>query len=131
MEYVYVTSTQNLNIYNNNTWYDFRVTLPKELFFSKSCECALFSFDTNPSFQLDVDVFCDVIEETCYKDSLAPFLAKISGVPYSFIQPNFMKVTNKSVRNLHFYIKSSFAHTIPTESVEVTQLILLFRESAL
>ena len=131
MECVYLTSTQSQNIFTENNWFDFRVNLPKELVFKNFCECALLSFDTYPSFQLDVDIFCDALEGSCFRDSLAPFLAKISDVPYSFIQPNFIKVTNTSLRTLHFYIRTSFAHTIPTESVETVQLILLFRESVL
>ena len=128
MEYVYVSSLQNINIFPDNTWHSFTVELPKELKFDKKCECALLYFDVYPDVQEEVDIFCDLLEQSCYKTALAPFLATATSIPFQPSYLNFVKVISPSIRRFRITIKSSFTVTTLSQSQTEARMILVFQE---
>ena len=129
MKYVWISSNQNKDKFPDNQWYDFQVELPIELNFKENCECALLNFDVNPLFQLEVNIFCDILEQNCFGTSLAPYLNTIEKVPYKFQHLTFIKVTTPTIRRFRITIKSTFTNSTPSESVEESTLLLVFRES--
>ena len=128
MEYVYVTSEQSKNIYPHNVWYDFRVALPKELYFPSGYECALLSFDIYPSNDLDCNIFCDILEQTSFENSLLPHLSVVKSPPERFTFLHFKKVINPRISSFRIYIRRPYTNEPPTESFQFSQLELLFRE---
>ena len=128
MKYVWISSNQNKDKFPDNQWYDFQVELPMELYFPGDCECALLNFDVNPLFQVEVNIFCDILEQNCFGNSLSPYLKTIDQVPYTSQTFTFVKVLNPTVRRFRITIKSSFSNSIPTESIEESTLLLVFRE---
>ena len=128
MEYLYISSTQCSDIFPQNTWYDFEVELPKEIILKHKSELSLIFFDVSPSVQVDVDIFCDILEENCYQNSLAPFLSTISEVPYRSVVPFHVPIRLSSIKKLRFSIKTAFNHSVPTEAIEQANLILAVRK---
>lgn len=128
MHYVWVSSLQNKDKFPENQWYDFQVELPKELVFKEECECALLSFDINPLIQIEVNVFCDILEQSCFGNSLAPYLNTVDQVPIRFQNLTFVKVLSSSIRKFRVTIKSTFTNSTPTESIQESSLLLAFRE---
>ena len=128
MKYVWISSSQNKDKFPDNQWYDFRVELPKELIFKDCCECALLSFDVNPLFQLEVNIFCDLLEENCFGNNLAPYLNTVDQVPYRYQNLTFVKVLHSTIKTFRIYIKSMFSNSIPSESIGESSLLLVFRE---
>ena len=128
MEYIFVTSNQQTDLFPENSWYDFQVQLPKEIVFENKTECALLLFDVNPLFDLNVNIFCDILENNCFENSLSPFLCNITEVPQRALYPIFIPLRVKSIKRLRFTIKSAFTNTIPSESIQQSSLLLLFRE---
>ena len=130
MEYIFISSLQNSDLFPENTWHDFHVELPKELVFKSKCECALLFFDVNPLFNLEVNIFCDLLEEHCFEDSLAPFLSPVFEVPLRVENPIFVPLRQTTIKRIRISIKKAFTHSTPTESIQQSNLLLLVREAA-
>ena len=128
MEYIYLTSSQSRDVYSGNVWYDFNVDLPKELYFPNGCECALVSFDTYPSMDMDCNLFCDILEQSCFENLLLPFLACVKTPPQYFEQLHFKKTICPRIASLRLYIRKAYTNEPPSESIQFTQVVLLLRE---
>ena len=99
---------QNIDLFPQNTWHDFDVELTKELVFNNKCECALLFFDVNPLFQLELNIFCDILEQTCFENSLASFLSPVTELPYKPTNPLFFPIKTSTIKRLRISIKNSF-----------------------
>ena len=128
MEYIFISSNQQLDLFPENTWYDFQVQLPKEIIFKHKYECALLLFDVNPLFQLTVNVFCDILEDICFEDNLYPLLCNILEVPYRSNKPIFFPLKVNTLNRFRISIKRAFTNSTPTESIEQSSFLLMFRE---
>ena len=127
MEYLCVSSKQDLDLFPQNVWHDFCIVLPTELYNKDGWECALLSFDINPLTDLEVNVFCDLVKGSCFQKSLLPFLSKVSRVPIYFENLNFVKVISPSVKSFRIYIKTAFSQELPSDGIEEITLILVLR----
>ena len=126
-KYAYISSTQNGDIYPDNVWYDFSVELPMELKFNDSCKCAVVEFSVEPSMLLDVNVFCDLVEGSCFESIIAPFIFKAKESPAFINIPQFHNVINPSVKNFRIYMRSGFKNLIPIENIQAVNIVLAFQ----
>lgn len=128
MDYIFISSNQQLDLFPQNTWHEFEVELPKEITFKSKFECSLLFFDVNPLIQLNVNIFCDILNNNCFEESLSPFLCNITEVPFRLESPIFIPLKVNSLKRLKITIKSAFSNSIPTESISQSSLLLGFRE---
>ena len=128
MEYIFITSNQNSDLFPDNRWDNFQVELPKELTFNNKIECSLLFFDVYPKVNLKVNIFCDILEENCFENALAPILSTISEIPFQIKYPLFVPLKLRTVKNFKISIKSAFTHLTPTESIQQANLVLAIRE---
>ena len=128
MDYLYISSSQNLDIFPNNLWYDFFVELPMELIFKEPRKCALLEFDVYPSMDLNINVFCDLIDNSCFEGQISPFLYKVTEIPAIVHYPQFHKVIYQSVKRFHIYLRTSFTNSIPTQSIQAVNMVLGFSQ---
>ena len=127
MEYICVSSNQDLDKFPQNVWYDFSVVLPKALVNKEGWECALLSVDINPLSDLEMYIFCDLVKGSCFQKSILPFLGKVSRMPTHFENLNFVSVINPTIENFRIYIKRAFSQDIPTDGVEELTVTLVLR----
>ena len=125
--YVSISSTQNIDIYPQNLWHDFSVELPMELLLKSSCQCAVVEFSVHPHVVIDVNIFCDLIEGSCFEGGIAPFLFKAKESPAFISFPQFHHLIYPSVKNFRIYIRESFTNAIPVQSVQAVNMVLAFK----
>ena len=100
MKYLFLSSTDSLDLSPNNSTYDFTVTLPQTIM--GEFKIALVEMHYTSHFE-DLYVYCDIAEQSYVKDSSLPILRIVSQMG-EFGNLYFFPVTRRAIQRIRVYI---------------------------
>ena len=127
--YLFLSSRDFLNQYQNNVWYDFTTDFPGELEVDKTWECVLLDINCIPQVKREFVVFADIVKQNYIMDTSASVLIVVYYSGNTFTNSYYIPVNRSNISQVRIYKRDFVTGKIPTESVSQLNCTLGFHKN--